>query len=421
MKRSGLLQGVIIYTASSSLGGLVGFLLLPVLTRYLSPHDYGVVEIFSSIVAALTGVLMFGGDFSVSKNYYVVQEAVRTSVVANVVGVIIDNSLVLVILTTLIVLSTSFFSTLFKVPGFLVPLAVAVAGCNAINTIMLLLFQLEKNPKGYALFTNTRTLLDLAVSLLAIVLLNYKWPGRLAGMASAAFVYLAISMGLMNSRRVRPSLDLSSKKDNYTFGLPLIGAHLSGWANEMIDRVLIADLLGVGQTGIYSVGYRIGMVTMMVETAFSRAWAPFFYESLAKNTFTDSLRVVRATYIYLVLLLAFSLAFGLLASTLMKFFVGTRFRAGSEIVLPVSMAYFFDGAWKMFIGYLVYEGRTKMYSAILSISAVINVLLLILLLPRYGIVGAAWATLVSFFAGCILTVIAATRVHKMPWLTARAF
>jgi len=184
----------------------------------------------------------------------------------------------------------------------------------------------------------------------------------------------------------------------------------------MIDKIMINNLINIESTGLYSIGYRFGMVVKMVETAFSLAWLPFFYENIAKNKYENNLKIVKATYIYLILLFMFAVFFGLIGKYLLFFMVDERFFGASKFILLISIAYFFDGVWKVFTGYLVSSGRMKTYASINMFSALLHLFLSYLLIKYLGLIGAAWATCISMMAGAAVTILIATRVHDMPWV-----
>ena len=412
---SGIFKRTLVYTFSGSFNALIAFLLLPVLTKYLSPYDYGVVETFGAVTACLTGVVIIGGNTLLSKQYFKLGGPEREEYVGNILGMILSGSLLLFVFFLLFSFFTDFFSNLIKISNALILLAIAVSFSNAIIALVLTLFQIEKKTINYAVLANLRTVADIAVSLFLIVVVGLKWQGRITGIACGSLLFLGVALLVFQSNNIKVAFPRRYGKEILLLGVPLIIAHMTGWVNEMIDKLMISNLIGVESTGIYSVGYRFGMVIMMVGTAFSRAWLPFFFENIKEHKHAADLKIVKATYIYIVGLVVVSLCFGLLGKHLLYFMVDKEFYAAGQFIFLVAMAYCFDGIWKMFTGYLIYREKTKIYSFIVLFSAIVNVVLNYILLQKIGLIGAAWATFVSFGVGAILTVYAGARVHPMPW------
>lgn len=413
--RSGLVKRTLVYTFSASLNALVAFILLPVLTKYLSPFDYGVVETFLAVSACLTVIILFGGNTLLSKHYFVMQRGEINSYASNILGVIFFTTCCLLSVYLLFSQFSDYFSELLKIDRLLILLAIITALANSLISLVLTLFQLEKAPGHYALFANTKTVIDISISLFCVVLLGMTWQGRITGIFITAIIYAVIALIVFKYRSMIVAFPRQYGKLILITGFPLMLAQATGWVIEMIDKIMVTSIINIESTGIYSIGYRFGMVVMMVEVAFSQAWLPFFYETIKDNTEESNLKIVKATYMYLAGLLVFSVVFAFFGKYLLFLMVDPKFYSASKFIFLISIAYFFDGIWKMFIGYLVHAGKTKTYSNIVIVSAVVNVVLNYIFLKRYGVIGSAWATLISFAFGAVATGYCACRIYPMPW------
>jgi len=415
--RSLLVRRTATYAISSSFNALVAFLLLPLLTAYLTPYDYGVVEVFLTLTAMMTAIILFGGNTLISKEYFK-SGAEYEEYVGNILVVSLLITLVLGIVLGTGVISTSLLARL-NVSASVVILALCVGLSNAIIQVHLVLYQLEKKSIQYAIFLNSRAICDMVLSLILIIILGFAWQGRLTGVATASFIYLIFSIWLIYRRGMSLRFSRCHTTQILRMGYPLMLAALTGWSVGMVDKLMINGLIDTYSAGIYAVGYRFGMIVMLVETAFSLAWLPYFYEKMNQNENGGHIRIVKVTAIYITLLLLFAVSFGLLGKYLLYFMVDERYHAAGSLIVLISMAYFLDGVWKMFAGYLIFKERTGLYSLIVLLSAIFNIALNYVLLPKLGIAGAAWATLASFFLGACLTVVVSIKICTMPW--GRAF
>jgi len=413
--RSSLFKRTFIYTFSAALNSLIAFLLLPVLTRYLTPFDYGVIETFLAVVTCLTGVIMYGGTTLIVKDYFVVAEKDRQRYTGEIAGFILIVGLITVVAGELGNWPGGALSLVLKLDRLLIFLAVVVATANAVNSLMLTILQLEKDPRRYALLVNSRTFVEICISLYCIIVVGLGWQGRITGITSTSLLLLAVTLVMLRRRGISPTWPGASWRQITRLGAPLVVAHVTGWTNEAIGRLMIANMISVESTGVYSIGYRFGMVVMMVETAFSLAWMPYFYESIRQDDPARNRQIVKVTYAYIVLLGLFAVAFGSFGCYLLYFMVDPKFHGASAFIFLVSVAYFFDGVWKMFIGYLIHHGRMATYSNIVLLAAVVNVSANYTLLPRIGLIGAAWATVIAYALGAALTLVGAMRLHPMPW------
>lgn len=154
-------------------------------------------------------------------------------------------------------------------------LAVVIACSNAITAMLTTLFQLQKKAVVYAIFLNSKTIVDITISLFLIVVIGLQWQGRIAGISAGSLIFFVIALLIFRSNGIGFKFPARYGRQILLLGMPLILAHLSSWAIGMVDKLMINNLINVESTGLYSVGYRFGMVVLMIETAFSRAWLPF--------------------------------------------------------------------------------------------------------------------------------------------------
>lgn len=416
---SGLVKRTVVYAFSGALNALVAFLLLPVLTRYLSPFDYGIVETFLAVTALLTGVILIGGTTILSKEYFRFKGEELARFVGNIQGIIFISTVVMLMLLSAGLLFSDFAASVLKLSRPILMLAVFVSFAGANIALFTTLLQLEKKSKVYSLFMNSKTITEILVSLLFVVLLGMKWDGRIWAVVLTNLFFLGIVYYSFKIRRIKMLLQKNENATILKLGVPLAVAHISVWVYGMVDKLMINNLVDVSSTGLYSVGFRFGMVVNMLETSFSIAWAPYFFENINRGTEEANLRIVRATYVYAVLLVLFSVGFGLCGKYLLYLMVDEKFYGAGKFVFLISSAYCVGGIWKMFSGYLIFKGKTKVYSYITCATAVVHVGLSYLLLSNFGLIGSAWAMFFSMLLGAVLTVVAGVVSYPMPWLSFR--
>ncbi len=413
--RSGLFRRTFIYTFSAALNALVNFLLLPVLTRYLTPYDYGIVETFTALNSLFTCIVLMGSNTIVSKEYFKQTDHNRGVFLGNLLLFVGMNSALILLIIFVSGLFGEGLSGLFEIGDYLILLVVVASFFNAVITLLLTLFQLEKKPQKYALFMNSKTLSDIFLSLFFIIGIGMAWEGRISGVLVCGLLFFILAASVFYRRKCQFNISQFKPSTLYSFGVPLMVAQIAGWALEASDKLMVTQMIDLQSTGLYSVGYKFGMVVMILGTAFSRAWLPFFFEKINENSRMNNLKIVRATYLFMVFIGIFSIVYGFCGEYLLYLVIDERFHMAGSFVMLISIGYFFDGIWKLFIGYLIHEGRTKIYSGIVLFSGVLNVVLNYVLISRIGLIGAAWATLMSFAVGAVLTIAISTKIHPMPW------
>lgn len=415
--RGKLFGNAAIYLAANILNAGIPFLLLPILTRVLTPADYGTVAMFGivlSVLGAFTGLSVHG---AIGVRYFQLEKKALAEYVGACIGI-------LVISTAIIFLLVSVFGEwLVKLSG--VPLdwiliAVVLSGFQFLGNIRLSLWQVLGEAKKYGAFQITQSLLNASVSLMLILMLGMAWEGRALGQAVAIMLFGIIALWwLTKEDLLRLSSDWRAhSRDALKFGVPLIPHVIGGLLIVAADRFIIVRLLDVAHAGIYMVALQVGQVLAIVTQSFNNAYAPWLMKNLSKSTEVLRIKIVRGTYLYFVVALAVAIVFGLLAPIFLSFLVGESFRTAGELVIYIALGYALGGCYYMVTNYIFFESKTKILAYVTFVSGLINIPLMFILIERNGIAGAGQAFVLTNAISFIGTWWLAQKVHPMPWLRA---
>lgn len=401
------------YGFFSMVNNAIPFFLLPVLTRYLTPEEYGYVSLFVILLSLAVPVVGVNFSGAYSRAYFATNRFESpayfgTIVLATVVLGILFTALVGVLRTPL--------ALLFSFPAswlWLVPIA---ASAKCINDIILVHWQVRKKPIQFGMFINFRTITQAAMSILLVMVINLNWKGQVYSMVFAPLISAPIGLLIMT---LNSSIQFSFNKDYlkhaFLFGLPLIPHTLAGFLNSSINRIFISKMISVAEAGLYTVGFQVGAVILLFAIAFNQAYMPWLFERLNKKSPILNIRIVKITYIYFILILFFSLLFALFAPWLLSFFIGKSFQAANLYVIWIALGFAFTGMYFMVVNYLFYVEKTYYLSIITVIMTLINILLNYFFIKSRGSIGAAQATtIVSFFTFIIVWYVS-SKVYKMPW------
>lgn len=179
MKVGKLLFGnAAIYLGANILNAAIPFLLLPVLTRVLTPADYGVVAMFGivlSVLGAFTGLSVHG---AIGVRYFQMQKNGLAEYVGACVGILVlSTSLILILMA----LFGTWISKITGVPQDWLLVAVLLSGLQFLGNIRLSLWQVGGNATLYGFFQITQSLLNAGFSLFLVLLVGLAWQGRVRG------------------------------------------------------------------------------------------------------------------------------------------------------------------------------------------------------------------------------------------------
>jgi O-antigen/teichoic acid export membrane protein len=405
-----------IYTVSNIAVAGIPFLMLPILTRVLSPADYGTVAIFAMLIAVLgafTGLSVHG---AVSVRYFEQEKFHLPSYVKTCLVILMaSTSAVLAILWLL----SAWVEKLTQLPAQWLLIAAMVAGAQFVIQIQLSLWQSAGKPIQYGAFRVGQSLFDAGVSLGLVLGLGYLWQGRATGQVLAMMMFMAVALvALYRAGWLKGAFRRDYARNALQFGVPLIPHTIGGLLIAMTDRFMLNSMLGVAETGVYMVALQIAMGLGLVTDSFNRAYAPWLYQNLKSGDVHLKTKIVRLSYLYFVVVLLVSIVLGMVAPYLLLFLVGKDYLGASGLIVYLALGYAFGGMYYMVTNYVFLENRTASLAIVTLLSGVFNVMISFFLIRHHGAEGAAQGFMLSQAVLFIGTWWLANKVHKMPWLDA---
>lgn len=411
---SALFQSAGIYTIANVINAAIPFLLMPVLTRYLTPVDYGMVAMYGVLISFVTPFVGFNVEGAVARQYYERDQVNMTAYVSSCFGILLCSTVVVFIIFNILSAPLSRITT---VPQQWLWTVVLVCFMQFICRMALVLWQVRVMPSRYGVFQISQTALNAGLSVVLVILVGMAWQGRLIAQIISVFLFAIIALVIL-FRDGWLKLELSKQYicNALNFGVPLIPHTLGAIIITMTDRLFITKMVGLDATGLYTVGYQIGMIIMILQDSFNKAYVPWLYERLKMDDLIIKIRLVKITYLYFLIIISISLLLGLIAPWFLRFFVGKQFVGSAIFVVWIALGYAFNGMYKMVVNYIFYAQKTAYLSWITFGSALVNIVLNYFFISFNGAIGAAQATTFTFALSFVATWILSNKVYKMPWL-----
>ncbi len=408
-----LFKNASIYTLANIIKNAIPFILLPILTRYLSPADYGRVSTFQVILGVMVVFVGLNMNGAISVNFFRMKPEGFRVYIGNIFFILFFNAVIIFIIVQFF---KSSLSHLIKFPEIWLSITVVAAFFQFITLIVLVIWQVEQRPLPYGFFLISQTIVNVVLSLLFVIYFDWRWEGRLLGILTAITIFSLVGLFIIRKRKyVTFSLNWIYIKDALTFSIPLIPHALGSLIIVGIDKIFINSMINVAATGIYTVGYQIGMIVGILATAFNQAWVPFLFEKLKSDRNTSKLRIVKFTYCYFIIIIFIALLLSLIAPYLLRIFIGKYFQQASQYVTWIALGQAFNGMYYMVVNYIFYVKKTYLLAWVTFFSAGINMLLNYYLITANGAIGAAQATTITFFICFVLVWGLSAYVYKMPW------
>jgi O-antigen/teichoic acid export membrane protein len=183
-----------------------------------------------------------------------------------------------------------------------------------------------------------------------------------------------------------------------------------------IDRFFLTNLLGLEQTGNYSVAFQLGAVFSLLTVAFNNAYVPWLFKNLNLNSIIIKIKIVKFTYLYFILLCVSGLILILIFPLISSIFIGSAFISVNIYSTFIIFGLVFQGMYFMVTNYIIYANKTHLQAALTITVGLIKIPVTYFSIKWFGPVGASVSYCVTFFLFFIFTWIISAKVYSMPWM-----
>jgi O-antigen/teichoic acid export membrane protein len=391
----------VVYGLGGVLTQIVGILLIPIYSRYLTPEDYGVIQVLLVTAGFLSIVMELGFKTALFRsimhdNFHDKQTVYSTAFYTMLASGFIMLGLGIAFargISTLLFNSSEY--------SYVVRIMLATTVLEFLDVIPLTKLRIEGRSTQYSILNFSAFLLRMLLQILFVVVLRRGAAGSIEANAIQALLFGFYYLFIIKEDLV-VQYSKSAVGALLQVGLPLIPVLLAGKILVMADRYFLAHYAGLDEVGIYSMGYKIATAVSLAVGAFQTAWSPALYAAAKKP---DYMRFYARTMTYVVFVCGY-LALGLsaLAQDTLKILVAPEYFSAYQVVPLVSLSYVFYGAY--FVTITGMQLHNKMYQLpyVTISAAVFQSALNFLLIPSMGMMGAALSTTASYFFMPLLAV-----------------
>lgn len=366
----------------------VAFFTTPIFTRILSPENYGTITLYtswSSILTVLLSLQTYGAiatariKFSKDEMPAYLSSTLSISIVAYLVFFI------------LIICFRSFFTNLFKLDKTLLSILLIHSFSNYVIAFFVAYLDQHKEVIRSSIISVSSAVASILLSLILVLTFKNKVYGKIFGQAiptlSFAFVLVIIIYykGKCFWNRVYNRYCI-------LLTMPLIMHGLGHMVFTQADRILLQRYQNEAVLGVYGVVYSLCSVLPIIFSAVNTAWGPFYYDFKKQGNEKD---IAEHSKRYIKIITLMFVGFILLSFDVFKLMAPEPYWNGLKII-PVFVASFYFSYLYLFpVGYEAYYEKTKLMPIATLSVAIINIVLDLILIPRYAAIGAVFATLIA--------------------------
>jgi len=380
------------YGSATMIRGLASFIMLPIYTSVLSPADYGLIELLGLILDLTT--LIIGAKFSAGvMRYYllapnekekgrVIFSALSLGLLVNVVGI----SLLWLLASKISVLTFGTHEYILYIQIYSLTLLTSV-----FSDISFFALRAMERAKQYFLFSVFKLILQISFNVLFIIIYDYGVLGVIYAAVCSGFL-ISISLLIYIKLFHEFGISIDIMKSLIGFSVPIIFASMLEFYVVFGDRYFINYFSGVAEVGIYSLAYKFGFLLLMVSFGpFYAAWEPRAYKVVKENK--PLIFFQNNFLISMFILISFATLIASFSFEIIKIVTSSSaFWPASTLIPPIILAYTLQGLDGYCKFGIFVTGNTKHHFYAVLASTIIATIGYLVLIPRYGALGAAWTT-----------------------------
>lgn len=405
-----------IYTISNIINAAIPFLLLPILTNYLSPEDYGKVTIFQTITGAYSTIIGINVASSATRNYYEYKNSKNE--LSRYIGSCIQILLLTSALTLIIsILSKNFLTRQLNTDFNHILWSIFISTIYVITLIRLGQWQAKSKAISYGTLQISQSVFNAATTYFFVVSLNQSATGRISSLILTAGIFGIISATLLIRDGFFNIFSWTPKhiKDAIKFGIPLAPHIIGNFLLTSMDKIVIGSKLGLSDVGIYTIAAQIATSLTIIFDSFNKTYIPWIYEKLQDNNEKDNILVAKKI-IYIGFLITISgLSLYILTPSLIALIANNNYLASTEIIGWMILGQIFNGIYLIISNIIIYTKKTGYLSASTITSGLLNYVLLLLFLENFGIEVGAIAFCASTLLRLIFVIQYSQKLHPLPW------
>ncbi|MEJ5305540.1 MAG: polysaccharide biosynthesis C-terminal domain-containing protein [Ignavibacteria bacterium] len=407
-----------IYGISTIVGRFLSFLLVPFFTNVFSQAEYGIITNVYAYIAFFNIIYLYGMDSAYLK-YASTQELGNEKQTFSTAF----NSVFLTsfLLSILILIFKEPLTILFGLEKSQLTIVYFVAGIlffDAVSNVVFARLRFHNKALRFASFKLLNIISNVVLNIVGIFIWKLgPLSVFLAGFGSSLFTFVLLLPDLIKSYQSK--IDKSILQALLKFGLPFIPAGLASIVTQVIDRPILLALTDASTVGVYQANYKLGIFMMLFVSMFQYAWQPFYLKQSLKENAKELFAKV-FTYFTLFAFTTF-IILSLFIEDLVriKFFgfylIGKDFWDGLYIVPIVLLAYVFNGFYINFLAGIQIQKKTQYMPLVSGLGAIVNVVSNFILIPLIGMLGAAYATLLAYFAMAVFQYFLSQRFYRIKY------
>lgn len=394
-----ILSAMLNFGVANVMTKLIGFFLIPLYTQYLTPKDYGIVELCASLAAFTIVFMRLGVPGSVTRFYFDHKDNPKelNDYVTTIHKLLLVASLVIgaIIATICYFFSEDLLAGVLFIP--FIGLVLITAAFSANNDLQKRLIQSKEESAYMAKLNIATATINIALALLFVIVLELGALGLILAQSITALIFFLQSQYYLRKYlkgTFRPAMLKSSVK----YGLGLLPHHLFAVFAPLLSKGILNYKESLAALGIFSLAIRFMQPLDILYDLFNKSFTPIYF-SLRNNNEEGKVKDVYRLVWYIAVAIFSGVV--LVIPSMIPLITPERFHQSSSLIPILALGFLGQILYMFFVQERFYDKKTKFVSIVTGIGLVVNLLVTILTVSEYGVYSIAFAYMSGFVSWAI--------------------
>jgi O-antigen/teichoic acid export membrane protein len=385
----------LIYGLGNAVLKVMALVTAPIFTRIFVPAEYGVISLIATFISFLSIFLIVGMDQAICISFYEYKKETK---------VVISSAFWFLFLwgffiTALISLFSGNLSLLiFKTDSYRILFLIGfwTAFFTLLINITRSVFRLEFRAKTFATVSIFNALVSTGLMILLVAYYHQGLAGYFTGSLVGTFLSFVLATYLIR-KDLKFAFSLKRLKEMVVFGAFIVPSSLAYFVFDLSDRFFLNHYRTLPELGLYSIGINIASIVVFFSYALGQAWSPFVMRIYFSSKKLFHQFVPRFFSYYLIFFFILAVGISLFGLEILKILTTPKFYDASRVISPLVIAMVFSATNQVTALGVSISRKTNYLALCTALGAGLNIGLNFALIPKYGMVGAGWATAASYF------------------------
>lgn len=410
-----LTKNAAVYGVFSLLQKGFGFFLLPLYTTVLTATELGIISTTSAVISFLA--IVFGLSLRGSTAYYYYKfkdsspEILKRLYGTNFITIIVFSALMLTFL--LLFHSWTLDNLFYNIPFYpYVLLSLFSISLQPIYLFYQSILKAKQQANKSALLDFIYFGLMIGLTIVFILFMDFKAEGALLAGAIANFVVVLVSIIYM-TKEISFHFDIKLFKMSLKYSLPILPHNISGWAMNMIDKLMLNNMNSLSVVALFDVGSQLGKIVNIISLGVNSAYSPWFFNQVNFNK-NSKRNIAKITYKIIVLYCFIAVVVSWLSPEILRLISRAEYHDSWKVVPFISMAFVINGFYFSYSN-VFFLNNTKYLPFLTIFGAICNIVLNYFMIQSYGILGAALSSLITKVIFSIITYLISQKLYYIPY------